>query len=251
MLRAAELTKRYGFGPTAVTALRDASFTIQPGEFVAIMGPSGSGKSTLMNLIGLLDQPTSGSLSLGGTESSKLTPDQLAELRNRHIGFVFQAYNLLARATALENVELPLVYAGARRSERRPKAEAALAAVGLAHRAAHSPAELSGGEQQRVAVARALVNDPALILADEPTGALDSHRGLEILALFQTLHRGGRAIVVVTHDETVASCAARLLRLQDGSLVEDRTIGDRLDPAVMIKQRQMATGRDQVATGSS
>jgi|ERR1043165_2261342 putative ABC transport system ATP-binding protein len=231
LLDVLQLTRRYGMADAAVDALRETSFSVAEGEFVAIMGPSGSGKSTLMNLIGLLDRPTSGRLIFAGEDTSGLNHDQLAGLRNRRIGFVFQAYNLLARNTTLENVEMPLVYSGLGRRERRLKAQAALEAVGLMHRVDHWPGELSGGEQQRVAIARALVGNPALILADEPTGALDSRTGESILALFQSLHRDGRTIVMVTHDEHIAHHARRILRLQDGALVSDEQVAE-LSPAV-------------------
>jgi putative ABC transport system ATP-binding protein len=221
LIEAENLTRRYGKGQAAVTALAKASFAIGPGSFVAIVGPSGSGKSTLMNLIGLLDRPTSGRLAFKGTDVTRLSHDRLAAIRNREIGFVFQTYNLLARHTALENVELPLIYAGVGRRARLRRAEAALEAVGLAYRHSHAPSELSGGEQQRVSIARALVGDPALVLADEPTGALDSRTGADILALFQALNDAGRSIVMITHDPNVACRARRIIRLQDGAIVED------------------------------
>jgi len=224
LLAADKLTRQYGRGKTAVTALAEVSFGIDPGEFVAIMGPSGSGKSTLMNLIGLLDRPSSGRLVFKGEEVSGLAHDRLAAVRNRDIGFVFQSYNLLARHTALENVEMPLIYAGVRRKVRARRAEAALEAVGLAERGGHGPGELSGGEQQRVAIARALVGDPALILADEPTGALDSRSGSDILALFEALNAGGRTVIMVTHDAAIARHARRVIRLQDGAVVDDREV---------------------------
>ena len=234
LLQAQRVMRRYGHGNSAVTALTETSFVIGEGEFVAIMGPSGSGKSTLMNLVGLLDCPTSGRLVIAGEDTTGLDHDRLAALRNRRIGFVFQAYNLLARSTTLENVELPLVYSGLPRGKRRVKALAALEAVGLSHRTDHWPGELSGGEQQRVAIARALVGDPALILADEPTGALDSRTGLSILALFQSLNRAGRTIVMVTHDEHVARHASRILRLQDGALVADEPVAAGVDARAML-----------------
>jgi putative ABC transport system ATP-binding protein len=234
LLEAQHLARRYGNGHTAVHALRETSFTVAQGEFVAIMGPSGSGKSTLMNLIGLLDRPTSGRVIVAGEDATRLDHDQLAGLRNRRIGFVFQAYNLLARNTTLENVEMPLVYSGLRRAKRHLRARAALEAVGLSHRVDHWPGELSGGEQQRVAIARALVGDPALILADEPTGALDSLTGLSILGLFHSLNRTGRTIVMVTHDEHVAHHAHRILRLQDGTLVADEPVPEPIDAQAPI-----------------
>jgi putative ABC transport system ATP-binding protein len=234
LLQARNLTRLYGSGGTAVQALRDVSFEIEQGEFTAIMGPSGSGKSTLMSLIGLLDRPSSGRLGLSGEDVTKLSPDRLARLRNRSIGFVFQNYHLLPRITALENVELPLVYSGLPRRAREQKARAALSVVGLSHRVLHWPAQLSGGEQQRVAIARAIVTDPVMFLADEPTGALDSRTGLEILALFQLLHRAGRTIVLVTHDEHVALHASRILRLSDGELVADERVADPLHAASLL-----------------
>lgn len=235
LLEAVNLTRRYGAGEATVTALCDASFGVGEGEFVAIMGPSGSGKSTLMNLIGLLDRPTSGTLVLSGERTAQLRHDRLAALRNRRIGFVFQAYNLLARSTTVENVEMPLAYSGVPRSRRRARARAALARVGLGHRTDHWPSQLSGGEQQRVAIARALVGDPALILADEPTGALDSRTGLSILALFQALNRDGRTIIVVTHDHHVARHASRILKLQDGQIIADQRVENPIDAASALQ----------------
>jgi putative ABC transport system ATP-binding protein len=219
LLEAHRLTRRYGAGDAAVNALTETSFGVAKGEFVAVMGPSGSGKSTLMNLIGLLDRPTSGRLVLAGEDTTALDHDRLAALRNRRIGFVFQAYNLLARNTTLENVEMPLVYSGLRGRKRRLRARATLEAVGLSHRVDHWPGELSGGEQQRAAIARALVCDPALILADEPTGALDSHTALEVLDLLREVARGGQTIILVTHDPVVAAHADQVLFLVDGRIV--------------------------------
>jgi putative ABC transport system ATP-binding protein len=235
LVEVSHLSRRYGAGASAVPALHDVSFSIGAGEYVAIMGPSGSGKTTLINLIGLLDRPTSGSLCFAGVEVTRLSPDRLARIRNRDIGFIFQSYNLLSRYTALENVELPLVYAGIRRSERRRLAEVTLERVGLRHRAWHWPAQLSGGEQQRVAVARALVSQPQLLLADEPTGALDSRMGLQILALLQSLNQAGNTILMVTHDQHIASHASRILQLQDGALVDDRPVIDRSYAEVMLQ----------------
>jgi putative ABC transport system ATP-binding protein len=234
LLEACRLTRRYGSGAAAVNALNETSFAIGEGEFVAIMGPSGSGKSTLMSLVGLLDRPTSGRLVLAGEDTTGAHHDRLARLRNRSIGFVFQAYNLLARNTTLENVEMPLVYSGFRAGTRLLKARAALERVGLSHRTHHWPGELSGGEQQRVAIARALVADPALVLADEPTGALDSRSGLSILALFQALNRAGRTILMVTHDEHVAHHARRILKLQDGALVADDRVAEPLQAQAVL-----------------
>jgi putative ABC transport system ATP-binding protein len=223
LLQACSLTKRYGRHKNTVTALCNVSFNVAEGEFVAVMGPSGSGKSTLLNIIGLLDRPTSGTLSIAGASVTTFSQDQLAKFRNRAIGFVFQSCNLLPRTTSLENVEIPLIYSRMPRPERRLKAEAALQTVGLLHRAKHQPSQLSGGEQQRVAIARALINNPALILADEPTGALDTQQGLGILALLQALNANGRTVILVTHDNDVARHARRLIKMKDGSILSDRT----------------------------
>ncbi len=245
LLEAENLTRRYGQGDAAVTALNDMSFQIAEGEFVAVMGPSGSGKSTLMNLIGLLDRPTGGTLTLAGERTTKLGHDRLAALRNSRIGFVFQAYNLLARNTTLENVEMPLVYSGMRKKKRKARARAALETVGLSHRIHHWPGQLSGGEQQRVAIARALVGDPALVLADEPTGALDSRTGLSILALLQTFNRNGRTIILVTHDEHVSRHARRVLKLQDGKLVSDEQVSNPIDARATLEGGQIARSLPQ------
>jgi putative ABC transport system ATP-binding protein len=213
-----ELTRVYDLGPQQIFALRGVNLTIDPGEYVAIMGPSGSGKSTLMNIIGCLDTPSSGSYLLDGVPVETLNDDELAAIRNKKIGFVFQTFNLLARTTALQNVELPLVYAKVSRAERRQLAEEALVAVGLADRMSHQPNELSGGQRQRVAIARALVNKPSLLLADEPTGNLDSQTGREILDLFQDLHSRGNSIIMVTHEDDVAREARRIVHIRDGKV---------------------------------
>ena len=213
-----ELTRVYDLGPQQIFALRGVNLTIEQGEYVAIMGPSGSGKSTLMNIIGCLDTPTSGSYLLDGVPVETLNDDELAAIRNRKIGFVFQTFNLLARTTALQNVELPLVYAKIPRAERRRLAEEALTAVGLGDRMNHQPNELSGGQRQRVAIARALVNKPSLLLADEPTGNLDSQTGREILDLFHELHARGNSIIMVTHEDDVAREAARIIHIRDGKV---------------------------------
>jgi ABC-type lipoprotein export system ATPase subunit len=236
LIESITLTKHYRVGLQDIAALTDISISIGRGEFVAIMGASGSGKSTLMNQLGCLDTPTSGSYFFDGTDVSRLSSEALADLRNRKIGFCFQSYNLLPRATALANVELPLVYAGVDGSARRKRAEAVLDEVGLADRRHHLPTQLSGGQQQRVAIARALVNEPALILADEPTGTLDSKTGLEIIALFDSLNRSGITIVIVTHDSDVASFARRIILLRDGFLVEDRAQEDPLDARDMLRR---------------
>lgn len=221
LIEARDLTKTYVMGAQTVHALRGVSLTVEAGEFVAIMGASGSGKSTLMNILGCLDQPSSGVYRLAGEEVETMTPDQLASVRNRRIGFVFQQFNLLPRTSALENVELPMVYAGVRPAQRREKAQAALQRVGLGERGDHTPSELSGGQQQRVAIARALVNQPALILADEPTGALDTQTSNEIMRLLTELNDQGMTVVIVTHEADIAAWAQRRLVFRDGQIVED------------------------------
>ncbi|MDH4181926.1 MAG: ABC transporter ATP-binding protein [Betaproteobacteria bacterium] len=221
LIRVVDLTKDYVLGDNVVHALAGVSLEIAAGEFVAVMGPSGSGKSTFMNMVGCLDRPTSGSYWLAGEDVARMDADALAAVRNRRIGFVFQQFNLLARTSALENVELPLMYANVAAQERHRRALGKLSLVGLAERADHQPSQLSGGQQQRVAIARALVNDPALILADEPTGALDSHTSVEIMALLQQLNRDGMTIVLVTHEHDIASFASRLVIFRDGRIVAD------------------------------
>ncbi|MEH2508199.1 putative ABC transport system ATP-binding protein [Bradyrhizobium sp. AZCC 1578] len=222
LIETEQLTRVYRLGDEAVHALREVTLSVAAGEFTAIMGPSGSGKSTFMNVIGCLDRPTSGRYRLGGEEVSAMSRDALAAVRNRKIGFVFQQFNLLERLDALGNVELATIYAGEERRRRRDKAAAALARVGLAERLYHQPTQLSGGQQQRVAIARALVNTPRLLLADEPTGALDSRTSLELMALFQELNNEGTTVVVVTHEPEVARFASRLVRFRDGHVLSDR-----------------------------
>ncbi|HEU5260856.1 MAG TPA: ABC transporter ATP-binding protein [Gemmatimonadales bacterium] len=227
-IRLESVTKVYQTGRTRVRALRGVDLTVEPGEMIAIMGASGSGKSTLLNIIGCLDTPTSGSYSLEGRRVDHLDRNQLADLRNRKLGFVFQGFNLLARTSALENVELPLLYdRDGRRRDTRALAARALERVGLADRLDHEPSELSGGEQQRVAIARALVTQPALLLADEPTGNLDSRTSVEIMALFQTLNDQGITLLVVTHEPDIARFTQRLIELRDGHIISDRLMRDR------------------------
>jgi putative ABC transport system ATP-binding protein len=233
-----DVSKIFELGQIRVQALRNVSLRIDTGDLVAIMGSSGSGKSTLMNILGCLDIPTSGRYEIDGVDVSHMDEDDLADLRNRKIGFVFQSFNLVPRTSALVNVELPLAYAGLRGAERRRRAERALRSVGMAHRLAHQPAELSGGQQQRVAVARALVTNPALILADEPTGNLDSHSTEDVLAIFAQLNEEGRTVVLITHEPDVADQAKRVIRLSDGEVVEDRrTLGVHDAPPVLHDQK--------------
>ena len=222
IIRIRDLTRHYVMGTETVQALRGVSLDIMRNEYVAIMGPSGSGKSTMMNMIGCLDTPTGGEYWLNGQEVSQLTDDQLARVRNKEIGFVFQTFNLLPRATSLHNVELPLVYAGVSAKERRNRAAAALGRVGLGNRMDHRPNELSGGQRQRVAIARALVNEPSILLADEPTGNLDSTTSEEIMQVFSELHRQGQTIIMVTHEADIAAHAERTVVLRDGRVETDR-----------------------------
>lgn len=221
LIRLESISRCYHMGGETVHALREVTLTLDRGEYVAIMGPSGSGKSTLMNLIGCLDTPSSGTYLLNDALVSEMNDNELADIRNREIGFVFQTFNLLARATALRNVELPLIYAGVNSAERRESAAQALAKVGLAARSGHRPNEMSGGERQRVAIARALVTSPSIIMADEPTGNLDTRTGDEIMALFDSLHAQGNTIILVTHEEDIAMHAHRLIRIRDGRLASD------------------------------
>jgi putative ABC transport system ATP-binding protein len=224
LIRLDKISRRYQMGTELVHALREVTLEIQRGEYVAIMGPSGSGKSTLMNLVGCLDSPTSGTYELNGSLVSEMDDNQLAEIRNKEIGFVFQTFNLLPRSDALRNVELPLIYSGMPAEERRRTALEALASVGLGDRIHHKPNELSGGQRQRVAVARALVNHPSILLADEPTGNLDSKTGGEIMTLFEQLAKRGNTIIVVTHEEEIARHSRRIIRIRDGLIASDERL---------------------------
>ncbi len=232
------IAKIYQVGSEEVHALADVSLRIDKNEYLAIMGPSGSGKSTLMNILGCLDTPTKGLYDFKGENVSEMSDNELAKIRNREIGFVFQTFNLLPRSDALHNVELPLIYAGVPSSERKDKAREALINVGLGDRIHHKPNELSGGQRQRVAVARALVTDPAIILADEPTGNLDSKTGEEIMGLFNDIHEQGNTIILVTHEEYIAKHAARIIRVRDGNVESDENVSDRYIPERKIGQDQ-------------
>ena len=236
LIQVTGLSKDYILGDNVVRALRDVDLTIAAGEFVAIMGPSGSGKTTMMNLLGCLDTPTRGTYLLNGVDMSGLQPDELAETRNARIGFVFQSFNLLARTSAAENVQLPLMYARLKKAQRREAAARVLNDVGLGDRMDHQPSQLSGGQQQRVAIARALVNDPQLIFADEPTGALDTRTGIEIMAIFQRLNReAGMTVVLVTHEAGVARFADRVVRFRDGKVISDTRTETREDADALLK----------------
>lgn len=232
IIEARGLRKAYQMGENVVWALDGVDITIEPGEFVAVMGPSGSGKSTFMNCAGCLDQPTEGELKLNGEKVSSLNAEQLAKIRNRNIGFVFQQFNLLPRTTAVDNVTLPLLYSSVPEREWNARAEARLTQVGLGERMDHHPSQLSGGQQQRVAIARALINDPVLLLADEPTGALDTQTGEEIMDLFTQLNDEGKTIVLVTHEPEIAAFAKRQLHFRDGKLVDDHLTQERSSPLV-------------------
>jgi putative ABC transport system ATP-binding protein len=245
------VTKTYELGQIKVRALRRVSLQIERGDFVAIMGSSGSGKSTLMNILGCLDIPTSGSYLIDGVDVSSLDEDDLSDLRSRKIGFVFQSFNLVARTSAIANVELPLAYAGLDRRARRHRAADALGAVGMANRLHHQPSELSGGQQQRVAVARAIVTNPTLILADEPTGNLDSHSTEDVLRIFARLNEEGRTVVLITHEPDVAQQAKRVISLSDGEVVEDRRVSGAHDaPPALQRLKSAHNATDANATGT-
>lgn len=241
LIQVEDLSRIYQLGDNVVPALRGVSLSIAAGEFVAVMGPSGSGKSTFMNLVGCLDRPTEGAYWLDNENVADLDSDALAAIRNSKIGFVFQTFNLLARTSALQNVEMPLLYSGVDAAQRRAAAVARLTDVGLADRLDHTPSQLSGGQQQRVAIARALVNDPVLVLADEPTGALDSRTGVEIMAIFQDLNAAGITIVIVTHEPDIARYAKRVVTFRDGVVTEDQPVTDRLSARDILETWDTAT----------
>jgi len=236
VLETRDVIKTYFLEGVVVNALRGVSLTVREGEMVSLMGPSGSGKSTLMHIVGLLDTPTTGQVILEGQDASTLSPNQLAELRNRYIGFVFQAFNLLPRTSALANVELPLVYSGVPAAERNRRATEALERVGLGNRLGHHSSQLSGGQQQRVAIARALVTNPSIVLADEPTGNLDSRSGIEVMAMLQDLNAQGITVVLVTHDDRVARHAQRVVRILDGRVESEEIVRDRVDAAEELRE---------------
>lgn len=229
------IRKTYDLGQVQIEVLKGLNSSIKKNEYVAIMGPSGSGKSTLMNILGCLDKPTRGTYILNGTDVSRMNDDELAEVRNKEIGFVFQTFNLLARLSGIENVALPLIYAGVKKVDRLQRAESILKAVGLGHRMHHRPNELSGGERQRVAVARALVNNPSIILADEPTGNLDTKTSYEIMELFEDIHKKGNTVIIVTHEEDIARYAHRIIRIRDGVIESDERNMNKLDPTELRK----------------
>ncbi len=240
LIQITDIGRKYVIGAETIHALKSVTLTIDKGEFVALMGPSGSGKSTLMNILGCLDTPTRGEYILNGINVSEMTDDELAEVRNKEIGFVFQTFNLLPRATSLDNVALPLVYAGISKQARTDRAQAALESVGLGNRVDHKPNELSGGQRQRVAVARALINNPSIILADEPTGNLDTKTSIEIMGLIEEIHSKGNTIILVTHEEDIAQHAHRIVRMRDG-LIED----DYLNPDVKSVSPRLAALREK------
>jgi putative ABC transport system ATP-binding protein len=242
VLTATDVVKTYRLEEVEVHALDGVSLEVREGEMLSIMGPSGSGKSTLMHIVGLLDRPTEGTVSIEGEDVSMMAPNELAAVRNRRIGFVFQAFNLLSRTTAQANVELPLIYAGVAAGERARKARAALERVGLGDRLGHMPNQLSGGQQQRVAIARALVTEPSIVLADEPTGNLDSRSGVEVMAFLQELNDHGITIVLVTHDANVARHGQRIVELKDGRMVADRSVVDRIDAQAELAAFRAANG---------